>query len=231
MGWRVGRDRRVGGAPGLRHQVREGDSHPPARPPPLPIIYVPSHTSTTRSTYTTQDGPGIYLVMEHCPGGDLLERLLHEGRAMAEARVAAHVAAPLLASLAALHALHVVHRDVKLENVFIGADGGVRLGDYGLTMSLKQELAISPVGTVEYMAPEACRRLAFRDSMVYLFCGVRGVVEGGRACGGPCARPCPPTPPTHPACHPTNFPPARTDLLGRGAAAGGPGDVRRGAGV
>lgn len=28
------------------------------------------------------------------------------------------------------------------------------LGDFGLTMSTKQELAVSPVGTVEYMAPE-----------------------------------------------------------------------------
>jgi len=30
----------------------------------------------------------------------------------------------------------------------------VKLGDFGLTMSMKQEVAISPVGTVEYMAPE-----------------------------------------------------------------------------
>ena len=48
----------------------------------------------------------------------------------------------------------VLRRDVKLENIFIAEDGRVRLGDFGLTMSMKQELAISPVGTVEYMAPE-----------------------------------------------------------------------------
>ena len=51
--------------------------------------------------------------------------------------------------------LHGCGRDVKLENIFISGDGRVRLGDFGLTMSMKQELAISPVGTVEYMAPEA----------------------------------------------------------------------------
>jgi serine/threonine protein kinase len=50
--------------------------------------------------------------------------------------------------------LQSVHRDVKLENIFIAEDGRIRLGDFGLTMSMKQELAISPVGTVEYMAPE-----------------------------------------------------------------------------
>ena len=53
-----------------------------------------------------------------------------------------------------MHALAIIHRDVKLENVFLGAAGDLRLGDFGLTMSMKQESAISPVGTVEYMAPE-----------------------------------------------------------------------------
>jgi len=48
-------------------------------------------------------------------------------------------------------------RDVKLENIFLAADGSVRVGDFGLTMSQLQEMAISPVGTVEYMAPEARR--------------------------------------------------------------------------
>ncbi len=57
-------------------------------------------------------------------------------------------------SLQRMHTLSVIHRDVKLENVFIGASGELKLGDFGLTMSMKQEAAISPVGTVEYMAPE-----------------------------------------------------------------------------
>jgi NIMA (never in mitosis gene a)-related kinase 1/4/5 len=53
-----------------------------------------------------------------------------------------------------MHALAVIHRDVKLENIFIGSGGELKLGDFGLTMSMKQEAAISPVGTVEYMSPE-----------------------------------------------------------------------------
>ena len=110
--------------------------------------------STVRFLAAFDDEGKVHIVMEACGGGDLLERLLHEGRAFSEARAAAEVAAPLLHCLASLHALSIVHRDVKLENVFVGDDGRVRLGDFGLTLSLKQELAISPVGTVEYMAPE-----------------------------------------------------------------------------
>ena len=110
--------------------------------------------STVRFLAAFDDEGKVHIVMEACGGGDLLERLLHEGRAFSETRAAAEVATPLLSCLASLHALSIVHRDVKLENVFVGDDGRVRLGDFGLTLSLKQELAISPVGTVEYMAPE-----------------------------------------------------------------------------
>ncbi|KAG7666755.1 hypothetical protein Ndes2437B_g08469 [Nannochloris sp. 'desiccata'] len=101
-----------------------------------------------------QDDDYYYIVMEYCPGGDLLEFLLRDRKAMSERRCAANVAYPLLATLSRLHELNIIHRDIKLENIFLDASGRVRLGDFGLTMSMRQEAAISPVGTVEYMAPE-----------------------------------------------------------------------------
>jgi serine/threonine protein kinase len=101
-----------------------------------------------------QDDNYYYIVMEYCPGGDLLEYLLRDRKAMSERRCAANVAFPLLATISRLHELNIIHRDIKLENIFLDASGRVRLGDFGLTMSMRQEAAISPVGTVEYMAPE-----------------------------------------------------------------------------
>ena len=65
-------------------------------------------------------------------------------------------------------------RDVKLENIFIAGDGRVRLGDFGLTMSMKQELAISPVGTVEYMAPEASAHIFIMQRHGCELCMKRG---------------------------------------------------------
>lgn len=92
--------------------------------------------------------------MEYCSGGDLLERLLRDKRALSERRTAVEVAAPLLSVLHLLHSNGIIHRDIKLENIFIDSNGRIKLGDFGLTMSSRQESAISPVGTVEYMAPE-----------------------------------------------------------------------------
>ena len=50
--------------------------------------------------------------MEHCKGGDLLEQLLKEGRAMPEKRVVREVVLPSLTALAHLHAAGIIHRHV-----------------------------------------------------------------------------------------------------------------------
>eukprot|EP00889_Picochlorum_renovo_P006241 jgi/Picre1/33271/NNA_008595.t1 len=95
-----------------------------------------------------------YIVMEYCPGGDLLEWILDRKKAMHEVDALRRIGVPLLDTLCHLHSLQIIHRDLKLENIFLDKDGKVKLGDFGLTMCRLQESAISPVGTVEYMAPE-----------------------------------------------------------------------------
>lgn len=56
-----------------------------------------------------------------------------------------------------LPALCLLCRDIKLENLFISSRGHLQLGDFGLAISVLEERAISPVGTLEYMAPEILR--------------------------------------------------------------------------
>lgn len=100
-----------------------------------------------------EDGYCYYIVMELCSGGDLLELLLREKKFFTERRASIEIMMPLLTCLAYLHSQKIIHRDIKLENIFLDSHGRVKLGDFGLTMCMHQEAAISPVGTTEYMAP------------------------------------------------------------------------------
>jgi len=100
---------------------------------------------------------GVALVMTHVPGRTLREILRDEG-ALAPDRTA-RVLRDVANALGAAHAMGIVHRDVKPENVFVGDDERAVLADFGIARSMTaeaQQLTMHGVaiGTPAYMAPE-----------------------------------------------------------------------------
>ncbi len=56
-----------------------------------------------------------------------------------------------------MHKLDIVHRDIKPGNIFFDEDGRALIGDFGISMSLRQNFGIARyAGTLAYMPPEAC---------------------------------------------------------------------------
>jgi len=127
-----------------------------------------------------------YLVMERIDGPSLREWVKRR-RPSLDARVDALIQAGR--GLAAAHGAGVIHRDFKPANVMIGADGRVRVGDFGLARAcapaaVPGELttATSAAGTPAYMAPEllaghpateASDQFAFAASLFEVVYGVR----------------------------------------------------------
>ena len=69
----------------------------------------------------------------------------------------------MLSGLELLHSNMIIHRDLKLNNVFIDEDMNMRIGDLGMAVKLKSkhERRDSICGTPNYLAPEMVSSVAF----------------------------------------------------------------------
>jgi serine/threonine protein kinase len=97
------------------------------------------------------------IVMDWVDGGDLRAMLRTSGCPQPSDAVV--MFDQILQALSAIHAVGVIHRDVKPANVLID-ENGVRLGDFGLSRLVSGSSLTSSsgiVGTVDYLAPELLR--------------------------------------------------------------------------
>ncbi|KAI8314608.1 Serine/threonine-protein kinase cbk1 [Colletotrichum sp. SAR11_240] len=80
--------------------------------------------------FSFQDMVNLYLVMDYMPGGDFLGLLIRE-KVLSESRTRFYIAEMILCVEEA-HRLGCIHRDVKPDNFLIGADGHLKISDFGL---------------------------------------------------------------------------------------------------
>ncbi|KAH1060654.1 hypothetical protein GLYMA_02G163300v4 [Glycine max] len=108
-----------------------------------------------------EDDANVYIVMELCKGGELLDRILSRGGKYSEedARV---VMIQILSVVAFCHLQGVVHRDLKPENfLFTSKDDNSSLKaiDFGLSDYVKPDERLNDiVGSAYYVAPEVLHR-------------------------------------------------------------------------
>jgi len=102
-----------------------------------------------------REGDAVILAQEFAGGGDLAHAFRDRfGGRMGERHAVVTVIEPLLVALQYLHARGIAHRDIKPENLLFADDGALKLADFGLSIDLGSESAVTRAGTLDYMAPE-----------------------------------------------------------------------------
>lgn len=85
--------------------------------------------------FSLQDDEYLYLVMEYCPGGDLMTILMRED-ILSEPHTRFYMS-ELAMAIQCVHDLGFAHRDLKPDNVLIDFEGHVQLSDFGLAKPIR----------------------------------------------------------------------------------------------
>ncbi|XP_067912136.1 serine/threonine-protein kinase PLK1 [Heterodontus francisci] len=101
-----------------------------------------------------EDDDFVYVVLELCRRRSLLE--LHKRRKAVTEPEARYYLRRIILGGQYLHDNHVIHRDLKLGNLFLNDDMEVKIGDFGLatTVQYEGERKKTLCGTPNYIAPE-----------------------------------------------------------------------------
>ena len=131
-----------------------------------------------------QDGDFLYLVMEFCPGGDLMNLLIEKD--ILTEKEAKFYLAELILAIESIHKLDCIHRDIKPDNILIDTDGHIKLSDFGLSKisekiyeknENKNNISMhnknySCVGTAFYVAPEVLKKSGYGPEIDWWSAGV-----------------------------------------------------------
>uniref|UniRef100_A0AAY4BPF5 non-specific serine/threonine protein kinase n=1 Tax=Denticeps clupeoides TaxID=299321 RepID=A0AAY4BPF5_9TELE len=98
----------------------------------------------------------LWLVMEFCGAGSITDLVKNtKGNSLKEDWIA-YISREILRGLAHLHAHHVIHRDIKGQNVLLTENAEVKLVDFGVSAQLDRTVGRRNtfIGTPYWMAPE-----------------------------------------------------------------------------
>jgi serine/threonine protein kinase len=101
----------------------------------------------------------IFVVLEKCDGGDLLEYIL-DGR-ISDIGIVKQLFRDVALAVQYLHQQGIAHNDIKPENVILDASGRAKLTDFGFAKCSETAGDQEKWGTLVYMAPELLKSGAF----------------------------------------------------------------------
>ena len=133
----------------------------PDRKNEVNILSKLNHPNLVKYISSYEDEEGIYIIMEFCIYGDLysLLHIVKKKKVYVNEEIIWDIAYQCLLGLEYLHSNQIIHRDIKLLNIFMSKNKIVKIGDMGMSKILdKKEMKLSRVGTPLFLAPELIKK-------------------------------------------------------------------------
>ncbi len=109
------------------------------------------------NVYDVGEDRGLYyIVMELVEGITLKEYIEKKGRLSHKETIS--IAIQMCNGIGAAHAAHIIHRDIKPQNILITRDGKVKVTDFGIAKATTSNtISSNAMGSVHYTSPEQAR--------------------------------------------------------------------------
>jgi len=109
------------------------------------------------SIYDVGEDEGLYFIVMELIEGITLKRFI-ERKGRLEIKEAVGIAIQIAQGMEAAHSNHIIHRDIKPQNIIISRDGKVKVTDFGIAKAATANTITQTVlGSVHYLSPEQAR--------------------------------------------------------------------------
>ena len=109
------------------------------------------------NVYDVGEEKGTYYIIMELVNGITLKRYIEKKKRLSP-REAVTVAIQVAMGLAAAHRGHIIHRDIKPQNIIISKEGKVKVTDFGIAKaSTSNTITSNVMGSVHYTSPEQAR--------------------------------------------------------------------------
>ncbi|SPO40932.1 probable protein kinase A, catalytic subunit [Pseudozyma flocculosa] len=126
------------------------------------VLSIVRHPFLVNLWGTFKDPTFLYMVMDYVPGGELFTLLRKSLRFPHP--VAKFYAAEVALAIDYLHQNNIVYRDLKPENILLGADGHLKITDFGFAKYVP-DVTWTLCGTPDYLAPEIVSSKGYNKSV------------------------------------------------------------------